>query len=248
MPDQTVIVFDRDGPADTGLQPWDPVPAASLLSGNPAENGHTYHSADGGAFTAGVWDCTPHQLRPAPYEVDEFMIVLEGSIVIEHGDGESRRFRAGEGFVIPKGTPLSWKQDEYVRKFWAIHNPATELEADPALHAILADPGAPLPAVTGLDPAAFESEVPQMGLLSLYSDPSGKFEAGIWECSPMRRLPAVLARSELMHILEGSGTITNGDGVVFAFAAGDTFLVPVGMGYQWHNDTHIKKLFCSYTP
>ena len=87
-----------------------------------------------------------------------------------------------------------------------------------------------------------------MGLLSLYRDPTGKFEAGIWACSPMRRVPATLARSELMHILEGSGSITNADGVVFEFGPGDTLLAPVGMGYQWQNDTPVKKLFCSYTP
>ena len=51
-----------------------------------------------------------------------------------------------------------------------------------------------------------------------------------------------------MHILEGSGSITNADGVIFEFSAGDTFLVPIGMGYQWHNDTPVKKFVCSYTP
>ena len=51
-----------------------------------------------------------------------------------------------------------------------------------------------------------------------------------------------------MHILEDSGTITNADGVVFEFSAGDTFLVPIGMGYQWHNTEHVKKFFCAFTP
>ena len=51
-----------------------------------------------------------------------------------------------------------------------------------------------------------------------------------------------------MHILQGSGSITNGDGVVFEFKAGDTFLVPVGMGYKWSSGEYVKKLFCSYTP
>ena len=177
------------------------------------------------------------------------MIVLEGSIIIEHESGESRRFRAGECFVVPKGTPCSWKQDEYALKYWAIHdNPATPLVSDPARKAILADPGATLTPMEGLDPADFESPAPEMALLSLYRDPTGRFEAGIWECSPMKRVPATLARSELMHILEGSGSITNADGMVFEFSAGDTFLVPIGMGYQWHNDTPVRKFFCSYTP
>ena len=73
-------------------------------------------------------------------------------------------------------------------------------------------------------------------------------DTGVWDCSPMKRIPATIERSELMHILEGSGSITNADGVVFEFKAGDTFLVPIGMGYQWQNHEYVKKLFCSYTP
>lgn len=249
MADLTVIEYDPRGPAETGLQPWDALPAEIIVSGEPVQRGHTWHETAGGIFTSGVWDCTPHRLVPGPYDVDEFMIVLEGSIVIEHEHGDTRRFRAGEAFVIPKGTPMSWVQDEYVLKFWAIHdNPEAPLESDPGLHAIPADADAALAAVTGLDAAQFESEVPEMAQRVLYRDPTGKFEAGIWACSPMRRKPATLARSELMHILEGSGSIINGDGVVFEFDAGDTFLVPIGMGYQWHNETPVKKLYCSYTP
>ena len=75
-----------------------------------------------------------------------------------------------------------------------------------------------------------------------------KVTSGVWDCSPMQRVPATIERSELMHILEGSGSITNADGVIFNFKAGDTFLVSVGMGYQWKNDEYVKKVFCSYTP
>ncbi len=87
-----------------------------------------------------------------------------------------------------------------------------------------------------------------MGMNVLYQDPGGKFIAGVWESTPMTRVASTIERSELMHIIAGSGSITNADGVVFNFQAGDTFLVPVGMGYQWQNDEYVKKLFCSYTP
>ena len=249
MADLNVIRFDRNGDPETGLQRWDDLPPEVLQSGAPIQSGHSFFDTANSMFTAGVWDCTPHELLPAPYEVDEFMIVLEGSIIIEHESGRSDRFRTGDSFIIPKGTPCSWQQDEYVRKFWAIHdNPATPLAADARLNAILVKPDAELPAVTGQDPALYESEVPAMGWLTLYQDPGGKFHAGVWDCSPMKRVATRIERSELMHILEGSGSITNADGVVFNFSAGDTFLVPVGMGYQWQNDEYLKKIFCSYTP
>lgn len=249
MADLNVIKFDRNGDPETGLQRWDDVPLELLHSGAPIQTGHTYQDTANGIFTAGVWDCTPHELLPSPYSVDELMIVLEGSIIIEHESGQADRFIAGDSFIIPKGTPCIWRQDEYVRKFWAIHdNPEAPLMADSALGAIRVNPDAALSEVTGHDPAMYESEVPDMGLLSLYQDPGGKLLAGVWECSPMKRVAGRIERSELMHILEGSGSITNADGVIFEFQAGDTFLVPVGMGYQWQNDKYVKKIFCSYTP
>jgi uncharacterized cupin superfamily protein len=249
MADLSVIKYDRNGDPDYGLHDWGAYPPEMLRSGEPLQKGHTYLDTASSIFSSGVWDCTAHELLPGPYDVDEFMLVLEGSIIIEHESGHSDRFSAGESFIIPKGTPCSWKQDEYTRKFWAIHDdPDIPLQADSALSAIRVDPNAALPIVSGHDPAMYESEVPDMGLLALYRDPSGRFLAGLWDCSPMKRVATTIERSELMHILEGSGSITNADGVVFNFSAGDTFMVPVGMGYQWQNDEYVKKIFCSYTP
>ena len=250
MPDQAVIKFDRNGHPETGMVTWDEIPAELIQSGSPVQTGHEYFATDNGKITAGVWDCTAHQLKPGPYEVDEFMIVLDGSILIEDDAGDTETYSAGESFILPKNLNCSWKQTEYTRKFYVIYdNPSSQETADPAsLSAIRIDPSQALPAVTEHDASAYLSDIPQMGLLSLYSDPSGQFQVGIWDCSPMKRVAATIARSELMHILEGSGSITNADGVVFNFSAGDTFLVPIGMGYQWQNDEYVKKLFCSYTP
>jgi len=249
MADLNVIKFDRNGDPEYGLHSWGAYLPESIQSGNPEQSGHTYLDTASSIFSAGVWECTPHEMLPGPYDVDELMIVIEGSIIIEHESGKSERFRAGSSFIIPKGAPITWKQDETVRKFWAIHDdPDTPLAGNSNLNAILADPDAELSAITEQDPAMFESEVPEMGLLSLYKDPSGKFQAGVWDCSPMKRVATTIERSELMHILEGSGSITNADGIVFNFRAGDTFMVPVGMGYQWQNNEYVKKIFCSYTP
>ena len=248
MTDQTVIVFDRDGDPQTGLQPWDPLGPETLVSGSPSQNGHICFSTSRDRLTAGVWDAPAHVETRAAYPVDEFMLLLEGSLGIENEDGSTQTFHAGQGCFIPKGAVLQWQQSEYLRKFWVIHDNPESKAAAAGLTAMLVDPTATLTPVTGLEQAPFESDIPQMGLLSLYQDPDAKLHTGVWDCSPMKRLPSTIERSELMHILEGSGSITNADGVVFDFKAGDTFLVPVGMGYQWQNHEYVKKLFCSYTP
>lgn len=248
MPDKTVIKFNRNGDPETGLQPWDPVPAELIASGTPTQLGHSFFTTSNGIITAGIWDSTPYEEVKGPYGVDEFMILLEGSLNIENEDGSEQTFSAGDGFVIPKGAIVAWKQSEYLRKYMVIHDNADSAPAAPSLKARLVDPDADLSQVTQHDPTLYESEVPEMGLLLRYRDPSGKFQAGVWDCSPMKRVATTIERSELMHIIEGSGSITNADGVVFSFEAGDTFMVPVGMGYQWQNDEYVKKIFCSYTP
>lgn len=248
MADLQVIKYHPEGNPQTGLERWPDYRAEILHSGNPVQHGHVYHSSDGGRFTSGVWDCTENELKMAPYDVDELMILLQGSITIEHRSGEIETFHAGQAFVIPKGCDCIWRQTEYVRKYWAIHeDPHARPQAGAKLRAMLADADAELPAMAAQDPALFESEIPQMGLLTLYQDPSGKIAAGVWDCSPMKRVSSTIERSELMHILEGNGSITNADGVVFEFQAGDTFMVPQGMGYQWQNHSYVKKIFCSYS-
>jgi uncharacterized cupin superfamily protein len=248
MADQTVILFDANGDPETGLQTWDPIPTEIVTSGSPVQRGHTFFSTDNNRITAGVWDCTEHDEAKAPYEVDEFMVLLEGSLDIENEDGSTQTFHAGEGFVIPKGAVLAWKQSEYLRKFWVIHDNPESAPAAAGLTALLANPDADLPRMPQADAALFEGEVPDMGMNILYQDPDGKFLAGVWDSTPMTRVASTIERSELMHIIVGSGSITNADGVVFEFRAGDTFMVPVGMGYQWSSDEYVKKLFCSYTP
>jgi uncharacterized cupin superfamily protein len=143
---------------------------------------------------------------------------------------------------------LQWRQPEYIRKFWVIHDDPDSPPAAAGLTALLTDPNAALSRMPQADAALFESEVPDMSMNILCQDPGGKFIAGVWDSTPMTRIASTIERSELMHIIEGSGSITNADGVVFNFTAGDTFLVPVGMGYQWRSDEYVKKLFCSYTP
>ncbi len=131
MSDLRSIRYSNQGPEGTGLQPWDPIPRESLISGDPVQSGHVYHSDDTGQLTSGVWHCTPMVAKPGPYDVNEFMLVLDGAITLVYGNGNEETFSAGECFVIPKGTPLSWKQTGDVLKYWVIFedNSGEELEA-----------------------------------------------------------------------------------------------------------------------
>ncbi|MFT5502943.1 MAG: putative cupin superfamily protein [Gammaproteobacteria bacterium] len=247
MADQTVIKFNRNGDPETGLTLWDSLPPELIVSGDPIQNGHQYFATFGDSVTSGVWDSTDYFETRAPYSVDEYMVLLEGSLDIEQADGQKLHFVAGDSFVIPKGAVVQWQQHEYLRKFYMIYESEGEAEASDQ-QAMLLDVNEDLPRVPQKDASLYLSDLPDMGMRVSYQSADKKFIAGVWECGPMKRVPATIERSELMHILEGSGSITNADGVVFHFEAGDTFMVPVGMGYQWQSDQQVKKTFCSFTP
>ena len=249
MTDQSVIKFENNGPATTGLQEWDPIPADALVSGTPVQRGHEYFSSEKNSLTAGVWDCTEMEEKFGNYSVNELMIVLEGSIQIIDKDGHVETFSAGESFVLPKGLPCTWRQTEYAKKFYVIFDDSsnTEISVDD-LKPIRVNLTMPLESMGVQDPDLFISDAPDMNVGAIYKDQTGQYIVAIWDSPPMHRKPARIARSELMHILEGSGTITNADGEVFSFSAGDTFMVPIGMGYEWNSTEYVKKVFCSFTP
>jgi len=84
MLDQGVIRFDPEGPPGKGLDSLAEITPDMLEEGSPSELGHTYYTSPSGLLTAGVWKCTAHTLKFGPYPVDEFMLVLDGSVNIVH--------------------------------------------------------------------------------------------------------------------------------------------------------------------
>ena len=199
------IRYSNQGPeASSGLQLWDPIPKESLISGDPVQSGHVYHSDDTGQLTSGVWHCTPMVAKPGPYDVNEFMLVLDGAITLEYANGDEETFNVGEGFVIPKGTPLSWKQTGDVLKYWVIFEDNSGEELDAAeLVARRIDPGTALEPVGEQDTSRYVGGVPEQGIRILFEDATRQMICGVWQTSEMHTKPAPFPRNELMHILEG---------------------------------------------
>ncbi len=248
MKDQTVIKLDINGPNAGELPEWEEIPEEELDSAAPVQRGHEYLNLHEGRLTAGLWDCTPYVTKLDCWSVHEYIYMLEGSVTLIDESGSEQTFVAGDHFVIPKGMLCVWKQTEKVRKFYVIFSgPAQEATIkDTALRATKIGPHMQLTAMAGLDAVGFENGVPNMNIATPYSH--SQFDAGVWDCDQMRRVPDVINRTELMHIIEGKGSVINADDIEFKFEAGDTFIVPVGMGYQWRSDHYVKKIFCSFTP
>ncbi len=241
--------FEPHGPAGTGLARLEDIPAEILTAGTPVQRGHSYLEVPEIGLSAGVWDCTAMTTRTGPYPVTEFMLVLEGGVTIVEANGRETTVSAGQSFILPKGLECSWKQPGYMRKFYVIFDDASGLAAaDPAkLSVILPDTTAPLGPLQ-VDPAPIAGPVPAQHARSWHTDPTGQWTVGVWEATPYVRKVVPSNRYELMHLLEGSVTLEDGQGNEQTFRAGDTFLVPLGAPNGWKSTEHVRKIYCSFQP
>ena len=228
MSNSKIIRFEPRGPNVSGLAEWDAIDPATLEAGNPVQRGHIYHEDETLGYMAGVWDCTAMTGTLEPYAVHEFMFLLEGSITMVLEDGAEVTVNAGEAFVIPKGLVCQWKQLGYVRKYFMIfENPGAEAANDVAkLGVILLR----LSGDRGQDRVDFR-------------DPSGRMTVGVRESAPFESEIRPHPRHELVRLLEGAVTITEGDGASQVFEAGDTFYLPQAAVGGWKSTGSVTALY-----
>ncbi|MBF9235321.1 cupin domain-containing protein [Microvirga alba] len=101
-----------------------PQPAPEImLSAMPDCAGATVFEDPVARFKVGVWRSTPYARKVMPHRVHEFMLLLEGSVVLTMGSGERREVRASEAVFIPKGMPCGWNSDVDVKKIYVVQDP-----------------------------------------------------------------------------------------------------------------------------
>ena len=105
------------------LEPSTPPAEAMLLSPVPTQHTHAYFTDATGQLNIGVWDTTGYHRKLIDFPRHELMCLLEGSVEFEDDTGVKQRFRAGDTFFVPLGTPNSWKSEGYLRKIFVIFQP-----------------------------------------------------------------------------------------------------------------------------
>ncbi len=124
MMGDAVIRLNRDGPEAAGLPFWGHLENENVVDGKPTETGHNYFTDATGRLTAGVWECTACTLQIDAYPVDEFCLILSGTVVITDDAGQVETFKPGDAFVIPKGLKCTWHMPETTRKYYVIFDAA----------------------------------------------------------------------------------------------------------------------------
>jgi len=253
MHSMKICRFSPNGPEDVGMQIWDPIDPSELETGKPVQRGHVYHEDTAHGYMAGVWDCTPMTVKFAPYPVNEFMFLLEGSVTMRLSDGSEVTINAGETFIIPKSLPCQWKQEGYVRKFFAIFEnpgiPATQNILDHKL--ILPQPSGPVGGMQQLkiqDAEGFLGSVPIQQKHVYFSDSTDQFSVGVTYSAPFETVSKPAAKSEMMILLQGTAIITDDYGSEFNVNAGDTIYIPKGAAYRWKSTEYVRQIYCCFDP
>lgn len=194
------------------LEDWPAVDARALASGEGAQSGLRYYHDDTG-LSVGIWAATPFTTHLLPYPVHEFMIVHEGTIVIEDATGAMHRFGPGEAFLIPKGFMCRWRQDDRVLKSFVIYaGPESSIVPDAPL--VRVDTKTPLDLLPPLPAELLQSNVPNQDGTTLYSDAEGVLRLGLWQSSALETIELPYPYQEAMFVLTGAMDMQEGTEIV----------------------------------
>lgn len=229
-----IIRFGPTGPEDTGLEEWETMDPAGLVSGTPVQRGHIYHQDEEAGYLTGIWDCTAFTAPMGPYGEDEFMLLLEGSLIMKMPDGEEITINEGDAFVIPKGLECQWIQPGYVRKVFMILDGPVPADAD-------------APSLTRITVPDLKT-APSGGIEALridFTNAAGNMQIGLRACAA-ENLPARPVRENLLiHVLEGGLQLTSG-GKTVQFVPGETAYIRQDSVVGWRTEAGTHLLQATY--
>lgn len=91
------------------------------------------------------------------------------------------------------------------------------------------------------------TDPPSQHSLTLFSDPSGAFSAGLWSTTAYSRRSTVFPNFEMFHLLSGWIELKEDDGPNHRFTEGDTFLIAKGTQCDWRTGG-MSKFACTHFP
>lgn len=92
-----------------------PIEPSWIIEGNPvAQSTVLSNSADGMATTV-IWECSEGKFHWY-YDIDETILILEGSIVLESDTMPPTRYGPGDVILFRNGAHAKWHVEGHVRK------------------------------------------------------------------------------------------------------------------------------------
>jgi uncharacterized cupin superfamily protein len=242
-----VLPLNTEDLREMALESIPPWPDEMVLSGT---NQHWQRVLHEGEFVVALYEAMPAVIDISePYPYDEYVRVLEGSVVLTSSEGERQSYEAGDAFLVPVGWTGTWEMPARFRELIIIERKGWE-----AVESMIAT-------LFGADP---ESRTGQTSVLSLLTAPlrkmpledlppwpqevvlsganehgqkvlhSGHIVAALYGAEAARlSVSEPFPYDEYVLVLSGEVTLTSDAGQSQTFGTGDSFLVPKGWTGIW---------------
>ena len=111
------------GHCDVDLVP-SPVEPSWIIEGNPEARSRVLSTSACGTARTLIWSCTEGKFNWY-YDLDETVVIIEGSIVLESEGMPPKRYGVGDVIVFRRGAHARWHVEGYVKKvaFLRLNNP-----------------------------------------------------------------------------------------------------------------------------
>ena len=242
-----VLPLNTSALQEMALESIPPWPDELVLSGT---NQHWQKVLHEGEFVVALYEAMPAVIDISePYPYDEYVRVLEGSVVLTSSLGERQSYEAGDAFLVPVGWTGTWEMPTRFRELIIIDTKGWE-----AVESMIAtlfgvdaesstDQTTVLPLLTAsLKQAPLEDLPPwpkevvlsganEHGQKVLHS---GNVVAALYGAEAARlSVSEPFPYDEYVLVLAGEVTLTSDTGNSKTFGTGDSFLVPKGWTGIW---------------
>lgn len=104
----------ESGHCDVDLNP-SPIEPSWIIEGTPEARSHRLSASADGAATTLIWSCTAGKFNWY-YDVEETIMILEGSVLLESEGMPPKRFGVGDVIFFRGGAHAKWHVEGYVKK------------------------------------------------------------------------------------------------------------------------------------
>jgi uncharacterized cupin superfamily protein len=111
---KTPVLLIEAGQCDADLTP-SPIEPSWIIEGNPEARSHVLSTSEDRAATTQIWSCTAGKFKWY-YDVDETIMILEGSVVLESERMPPKRYGVGDVIFFRQGAQAKWHVEGYVKK------------------------------------------------------------------------------------------------------------------------------------
>jgi uncharacterized cupin superfamily protein len=245
--DSSILPLRTESLMTEAVQALPPWPASMLISGESAHGQKVLHE---GEFVVVIYESMPAVIGiNEPYPYDEFVRVLEGTVVLTSLAGDRQVYGPDDHFLVPKGWMGTWDMPSPFRELIIVETAAWN-QSESAIASTFGSKrstGKPDPEVLPL----LVDSLREHTLEALPPWPEGVVVAGVNEHAQQvlhegevvaalygadaarLRVAAPFPYDEYVLVLEGKVVLTSEDGSSQAFGVGDGFLVPKGWTGTW---------------